>query len=449
MTTRVNRKLLYFRKKGTCFVKQILIKQNDSCTFLISIKNSKGGFPLASEQATNRNKKLSWDKKTWLLVLGIIFIATTLRSPLTAVGPIIADIKEGLTISNVWAGLITTIPLLAFAVISPFVPKISQRVGFERTLLSALILLAIGILMRSAGSIFFLFFGTIIIGVAISFGNVLLPALIKLKFPLQVGLLTALYSVSMNLSASIAAGVSNPIAETTIGWKGALACWGILAILAIIVWLPQLRNHVKVTNNNESSQRTKPMWKYPLTWAITFTMGLQSLLFYTTATWIPGLLETQGMSPSKAGWMFSILQIAQLPMTFLTPILAGKKADQRPLVALLSLFYFAGFAGIFMNWTELTLLWMLMIGFAGGASFSLSMMLFSLRSRNAQEAAELSGTAQSIGYLLAAIGPVLYGFIHDSFNSWHAANSLYLIVTVLLFVFAFISAKDRFVTKEQ
>ncbi|MGG0656169.1 CynX/NimT family MFS transporter [Rummeliibacillus pycnus] len=404
---------------------------------------------MASQQSARLSKKLNWNRNTWILVLGIVFIAATLRSPLTSVGPIISYIKEGLDISNVLAGFITTIPLLAFAIVSPFAPKFASRFGFEKTLLFAMGILAVGILIRSFGNTFSLLFGTALIGIAIAFGNVLLPALIKLKFPLQVGLLTSLFTLAMNITASVAAGVSYPIAGTSFGWKGALGCWIILTIIAIIVWLPQLRKKAELKENHKHTKLDKPIWKYPLTWAITLAMGLQSLIFYTTAAWIPAMLEAQGMSANQAGWMFSIMQFSQLPMTFLIPILAGRKSDQRSLVVMFGSFYVVGFAGILMNLTSLTMLWMILIGLAGGASFGLAMMFFSLRTHNALEAAELSGTAQSIGYLLAAVGPVLYGYIHDLFESWHAANILYAITVVGLIISAWISAKDRYVTPEK
>lgn len=406
----------------------------------------KGGVQHLTQETARQSKRLPWNRNTWILVLGIIFISSTLRSPLTSVGPIISYIKEGLGMSNVLAGFITTIPLLAFAIVSPFAPKFARRFGFERTLLVAMVILAAGIFIRSIGNTSFLLLGTALIGIAIAFGNVLLPALIKLRFPLQVGLLTALFTVAMNISASVAAGISYPIASTAFGWKGALVFWAVLVTIAFLVWLPQLRQQMVFKENHDHMKPSKPMWKYPLTWAITFSMGLQSLLFYTTAAWIPAMLESQGMSANQAGWMFSIMQFSQLPMTFLIPILAGRKSDQRSLVVLFTIFYIVGFTGILMNLTSLTILWMILIGLAGGASFGLAMMFFSLRARNAFEAAEISGTAQSIGYLLAATGPVLYGYIHDLFDSWHSANLLYIVTVIGLCISAWISAKNRFVT---
>lgn len=392
------------------------------------------------------SKKLKWTASTWLLVLGIVFIALTLRSPLTSVGPIIEEIQIGLQISSVVAGFITTIPLLAFALISPIVPKIARKITVERALFFATILLALGILLRSSGSVSMLFLGTALIGVGIAFGNVLLPSLIKLKFPFQVGLITAIYTVSMNSSASVAAGVSYPLSTLSWGWQGALGLWIVLAIAAILIWIPQTKFKPEIAVT--SSIKKKSIARYPLAWVIMLAMGFQSMIFYTTAAWFPEMFKAQGLSSAEAGFMFSIMQIAQIPMTFITPIIAAKLNDQRPIIVVLAFFYIIGFTGLLMGWTDYSVLWMILIGFAGGSSFSMCMMFFSLRSRDGIEAADLSGFAQSLGYLIAAVGPVLYGFLYERYNSFDQANLMYIVIVMISIIASFIAAKKRYVTND-
>lgn len=391
--------------------------------------------------------KNKWTSSAWLLTLGIIFIALTLRSPLTSVGPIINVIKTSLHISSVTAGFITTIPLLAFALFSPIAPILSRKISVEKTLLLAVIILTIGIALRSIGHISTLFLGTSFIGIGIAFGNVLLPSLIKLKFPLKVGLLTASYTVSMNTAASIAAGVSYPLSTLSFGWQGSLGIWIVFAIVAIIIWFPQ----TTLPQTNDSTQSTthhpkKPLWRFPLAWIIMLAMGFQSMIFYTTAAWFPEMFKDQGLTSAEAGFMFSIMQISQIPMTFITPIIAGKLKDQRVIVAVFALFYIIGFTGLLMGWTDLSIVWMILLGFAGGASFSMCMMFFSLRSKDAFEAADLSGFAQSLGYLIAAIGPVLYGYIYDQTSNFASANLLYIFIVIISITASYIASKNRFVT---
>lgn len=399
--------------------------------------------------ADDRNRKLQTTTTTTILfVVAIIFFASTLRTPLTGVGPIISFIRDSLGISNVLAGFLTTIPLLAFAIVSPFVPRISRKFGMEWTLFYSIILLTIGIILRSIGSTSLLIIGTILIGVAISFGNVLFPSFFKMKFPFHIGLLTGIYTVSMNISAAVALGISNPIAANSkLGWQGALAIPIILTLITLITWIPLLRgekvNLNNISKNNITKNETK-LWKSPLAWAIAVSMGLQSLIFYCSAAWLPEILISQGFSADKAGWMTSVMQMSQIPMTFLIPIIAEKLRSQRPIVILFTSFYILGFSGVFFEFTDFTVLWMILIGLGGGASFGTAVMLFTLRTKTAYAAAQISGFAQSVGYLLAAAGPVLFGYLHDATNSWHVPNGLFIIVAIVLCISAYISAKDRY-----
>ncbi|MEK9196723.1 CynX/NimT family MFS transporter [Ureibacillus sp. FSL E2-3493] len=402
---------------------------------------------MTTNKISHREKKLHTN--TILFVVAIIFFASTLRTPLTGVGPIISFIRDSLGISNVLAGFLTTIPLLAFAFVSPFVPRISRKFGMEWTLFYSIILLTIGIILRSVGSTSLLIIGTVLIGVAIAFGNVLFPSFFKMKFPFHIGLLTGIYTVSMNISAAVALGISNPIAaNSNVGWQGALAGPIVLTLITLITWIPLLRGEKVDLNNISKNGTTKSestkLWKSLLAWAIAVSMGLQSLIFYCSAAWLPEILISQGFSADKAGWMTSVMQMSQIPMTFLIPIIAEKLRSQRPIVILFTLFYIVGFFGVFFEFTNFTILWMILIGLGGGASFGTVVMLFTLRTKTAYEAAQISGFAQSIGYLLAAIGPVLFGFLHDMANSWYVPNGLFIIVSIVLCISAYISAKDRY-----
>lgn len=382
-------------------------------------------------------------KQTVLFVLAIFLIATILRSPLTAVGPVIPFLRDDLHISNGLAGFLTTIPLLAFAVISPFAAPIARRFGMELTLFYSIILLFVGISLRSTGYTSLLIVGTILIGVAISFGNVLIPSYFKLKFPLHIGLLMGIYTLSMNLSAGLSAGISYPIASSSLGWQGALAFSVILCIAVFIAWIPLLRGEKVEAMTPPTKKNERSLMRSPLAWAVAVTMGLQSLFFYSLATWLPEIYMAQGISPENAGWMVTIMQFAQIPMTFIMPIIAGKLASQRPITIFFVTCYFIGFVGVLMEWTDLAVVWMIFLGFAGGTSFSLCMMLFTLRTNTAYEAAQLSGFAQSIGYLLAAVGPAAFGYIHDASGSWFIPNMIFIVVTVVIFISSMISSQNR------
>ena len=362
-----------------------------------------------------------------MLIIGILFIAANLRAPLTSVGPLVSLIRDNLHISNTLAGTITSLPLFAFALFSPLIPGMARKFGTEVCFFGSVIILTLGILLRSYAGSFSLFLGTAIIGLAISASNVLMPSLIKKEFPNQVGVMTGLYSVSMSIFAALASGISIPLAVNSgLGWAGALKIWAVLSFISIIIWIPQLRKNSKMavdnmaadtleevnkTNNiDEPTMKEVSIWKSSLAWQVTIYMGLQSMIFYCIVTWLPSILIQQGMTSSQAGWMLSIMQLALIPTIFFCSILAGHTSSQHSLVMVGSLCIIIGFLGLLLvHGFKSTILWIILLGIGGGFTFSLSMMFFNLRTNNANEAARLSGMAQSIGYLLAAFGPMFFG----------------------------------------
>jgi len=381
------------------------------------------------ENLTARNNS----KASWLLLIGVILVSTNLRVPLTSAGALISFIRDDLGISNAIAGSITTLPLLAFAVLSPFAPKIANKIGMEWTIALSLILLIIGIGVRSISGISFIFVGTLFIGLAIAIGNVLIPGIIKMNFPLRVGLMTGIYAIFMNVFGALGSGLSVPIATLgSFGWKGALSIWGILTVISFIVWIPQLKK--ERGNQKVEIQREKKgsLWHSPLAWKITLFMGGQSLIFYTLITWLPDILYTNGYHSSAAGWMVFLMQFALIPSTFIIPVIAEKLDNQVTLAIVIAALFIIGFTGLLIGSAVLIPLWAIMFGIGCGSAFSLAMMFFTLRTKDGNEAAELSGMAQSFGYLLAAIGPVLVGALHDITNGWMVPIMLLIFISVIV-----------------
>lgn len=381
----------------------------------------------------------------WLLFIGIILVGSNLRAPLTSVGSLISLIRDDLGISHTVAGTITTLPLLAFAFLSPFAPKIAQKLGMERTIFLSLLVLLLGMVMRSLFGTSFLFMGTILIGLAIAIGNVLMPGIIKINFPLKVGIVMGCYAVGMNIFGALASGLSVPLSTIGgIGWKGSLAFWTVTACIAIVVWVPQLKKHEKLEDVGEvSSKKRGSIWRSPLAWYITLFMGLQSLIFYTLITWLPEILHLHGYSASAGGWMLFLMQFALIPITFIVPVVAEKMRDQKLLSGLTAMFFIVGLLGIFIGNSIFLPVAVIMMGMASGSAFSLCMMFFSLRTTDGQQAAEMSGMAQSFGYLLAAIGPTLFGALHDISGGWKLPLAMLIVLAVIIFVVAVAAGKDR------
>ncbi|RRN70866.1 MFS transporter [Peribacillus simplex] len=408
---------------------------------------------MSIHQAANQLEQTKMDIKPrlGLLIIGIILLGANLRAPLTSVGPLVTSIRDNLGISNTLSGSLTTLPLLSFALLSPFAPRIARRFGMELTLFLSLILLTIGIGIRSIDGVLTLLIGTILIGLAIAMGNVLLPSLIKHNFARNIGLMTGTYAVSMNLCGAIGSGISIPIASSGLGWAGALGCWGILSLITVFFWMPQLRRPFKSEKDVQTAHKVKNinLWRSGLAWQITFFMGLQSFIFYTVITWMPEILEQKGLNADEAGWMLSIMQLAVIPITFIVPILAGRLQSQRLLVVPPVIFLIAGIFGILYGSTIFIPVCMILIGIGVGTIFSLSMMFFSLRTQSTHEATELSGMAQSFGYLLAAIGPVLFGLLHDVTHSWTIPLFMLVVISALIFIVGMRAGKNEYVTTNE
>lgn len=391
-------------------------------------------------------------KDNILLVIGIIAVAAMLRAPLTAVGPVINEIRDDLLITNTVAGLLTTIPLLTFAAVSPLVSKAVARFSMPVTIFYAIILLIVSLYIRTFGSLEWFVLGTVLLGVAISVGNVTLPSYAKWKFPLQMGFITSIYSSTMNLTAGLGSGVSVPLAEMSgLGYKLSLSIWIVIAIVAMIIWIPQLRGTgrgLQAAKGDVSGAPKRKMRQSKMAWAIAIMFALQSTTFYTNVAWLPSILMDKGYSPETAGYFFMFCQFAQLPMTFLFPILASKVDSQRVIVMFITGLMLTGYLLLFAESFGLLVISMIFIGFGTGAAFSTCMLLFSLKARTDAGSISLSGFGQSIGYLFAAIGPFLIGYLYDVTDSWTPALFLYLLIVMMFFGAGMVATRKFYIEDE-
>ena len=382
-----------------------------------------------------------------LLVLAIVLLAANLRPALTSVAPLIGQIRTDTGISNGVAGLLTGLPLLTFAGLSPIAPRLARRFGMEWVLLASLLVLASGILLRSAGAVAALFLGTAVLGAAIAVGNVLLPSLVKREFPERTGLMTSMYSAALALSAAIAAGASFPIVERAgIGWRGSLALWALLALVAAVAWFPQIRSSDPANASTGTYRGVTGLWSSLLAWQVTLFMGLQSLAYYVVLTWLPEILQEQvGVSAAQAGWMLALAQVVVIPAMFLAPVLADRRPSQYSVVVVAVTLTGAGTLGLLVAASTATALWVVLLGLGQGACFSLALTFFALRAPDSEHAAALSGMAQSVGYLLAAGGPFLFGVLRDATHAWTVPLALLLAVALCLLVTGLGSARDAHV----
>lgn len=375
-------------------------------------------------------------KEKTLIILGIIFIAFNLRAPITAVGSVVEMIKSEYHLTSGMTGFITTLPLLAFALISPFVAKISQKLGYGKTMFLGLVFILVGEFTRSYTNVLGLFLGTTFLGIGIAIGNVLIPSIIKLKFKGKVGMMTSVYTSCMCIFAAVGAGISVPLAKgLDLGWKHSLSSWFVLTIITLFIWLPQLKssmvNNIKSTDNIEI--KSKSIWKSATAWWVTLFMGIQSLLFYSLVAWLPTIIIFKGMTDAFAGTMALTFQLTAIPATLIIPVLCDRYKHQRGLVVATCMLYLSGM-GLFLFGQShiLITIAVLLMSLGMGGSISLAIAFISLRSPNASKASELSGMSQSAGYLLAAIGPIMMGIIYDFLQDWSIPIMIFIGMIILL-----------------
>ena len=382
-----------------------------------------------------------------LLVLGILLIAANLRATFTGIAPVLEQIINHFGLSASQAGFLTTLPLIAFAVASPMAATLAKKQGLERTLFVALLFILAGVAARVINTSAMLFVGTAIIGVGIAIANVLLPSLIKRDFPAKVALMTSAYVLTMGVVSGGFSTLVFPLSQLNgLGWQLALGSSALITLASIIVWMSQLSKHTKPASIAQHTDTSKSVWRYLLAWQITLLLGLNSFLNYIIITWLPSILTETGHSATQAGAYHGAFQIATaLPGLILIPLLAKLK-DQSALSFILAMLSALSALGL-LYMPSFAFVWTLMLGFCSGACFILGLSFISLRTDDSQQAASLSGMSQSVGYLLAAIGPMLAGALHTTTGSWSAPLWLCAIAGVLCALCGLGSGKNTTLAK--
>ncbi|UXY14461.1 MFS transporter [Chitiniphilus purpureus] len=373
--------------------------------------------------ATTRPVNRAW------LVAGMLLVGLNLRPALSSVAPVLGAIREQAGLDAAGAGLLTTLPVLCLGLSAPIAPRLARRWGPERTAFIILLMLAASLLLRSVGGLAGLFAGSVLAGASIGIIGVLLPGIVKRDFPHAPGLMTGLYTMALCLGAALAAGITEPLRLAFAGhWQPALAAWSALALLAALVWAPQLRR--SGAGNAAPPPAVRGLWRDRLAWQVTLYMGLQSSLAYSVFGWLPTILIERGMSPVAAGWVLSVSILVQLLSALGGPWLATRGRDQRPAIVLMLALTLAGLLGCLFAPLSQRWVWATVLGLGQGGTFSIALTLIVLRARDPYMAAQLSGMAQGVGYTLAALGPFALGLLHQWHGSWAPAGVFFALVTL-------------------
>ena len=371
-------------------------------------------------------------KPNQTMMLSVILVAFCLRIIITGVGPLLPEITESLGLSGSASGLLTTLPLIAFAAVSSLAGGLGRRWGEGHTISIGLCLILLGTVLRSIAGVAGLYIGTAIVGIGAALGNVLLPAVVKAEYPTRVGQVTAFFTVAMVAAAALALALNVPLANAGLGWRGALLVWGAAVVITLIVWRKNASLRLEATEQSEAAAPEKPIWKSGLAWCVMLYFGINSLIFYAIIGWLPTILQSSGMESGTAGIVTALYQMVSLIPSLVVPTLAGRRQDQRGWLLLGSVLNIIGIITLMSSTAAAAQVTATVIlGLANGCAFSMGLALMGFRVKNAVDAARLSGFAQSAGYALAATGPMVVGWLHDLTPNWNIGLGYVLFTSVV------------------
>ena len=349
-----------------------------------------------------------------LALVGVVVLAFNMRTAIGEIPPVLPD----LGLSSAGQSILATVPVVCFGLAALAAPALRTRLGEERGLLLVLVVLLCGVVVRAAWPDGGLFPGTVLVGCGIAVMNVLVPSLIRRRFPGHVGLMTGVYTTALVAGGSLAAATTVPLRDAAGGSLHlALGVWALPVAVAIAAWLPQ-RRHRALPAVAGGREAIRALGRSPIAWYVTLFMGMQSLLYYSPLSWLPAIHRDQGIDATTAGFLLSTLNLISIPTTFLAPVLAHKMRDQRPAVAGCVALTAIGLAGILLAPSSTALVWVVVLGLGQGAALSLALLMIVLRAADDHTAARLSSMAQGFGYLLAAAGPLVMGLLHAATGAW-------------------------------
>jgi CP family cyanate transporter-like MFS transporter len=376
-----------------------------------------------------------------LLVVAVAAAGLNLRTAITSLPPLFPDLQTSLHLSSAALSLLAATPAICFGVVSAFTAWLNRRYGEEMILLVALVLLTAGLLLRGVAPGIMLFPGTVLAASAIAVLNVLLSSMAKRRWPERAGLLLGIYLTTLSAGAILSSLLSVPLYRSSGGSvRLALGVWAAPAALAVLLWLPQLRyrtagivpaNAEPVADGVAVPALPRPgvkMYRYALAWQVTAFMGLQGLLYYAALSWLPTIFQDRGDSAVTAGNLLALMGVGNLATSLIVPVLAHRRPSQRALIVPSLIGTAAGLAGSLWAPLGSAPFWVLVLGVSQGSCLGLAIFFMMARAPDADAAASLSAFSQSVGYLVASVGPLMVGLLHSATGSWNIPVALLLVL---------------------
>lgn len=374
--------------------------------------------------------------RAWLLMVCIGLLALTLRSPIVALGPVLGELREDLGLSAAQAGLLTSIPVLCFAVASPLASLTIRRAGVEFAITLTLLGVLAGTVVRSAGDTAATMLGTVLIGVAITVGNIAVPLIIRRDFPVhRQAAATGIYTAALNIGSTLAALLTAPVAAAT-GWRIGLASSVLAVVLALVVWLPAVGRRRALVPEPQPAAAPRPAGRASGRWA---TAGLaagfsgQAFAFYGVTAWLPTLLvEDVGMSPVEAGAASSFFHVFAIAGALGVP-LAARRADTAAVAAAVGAAWLFLPLGLLLA-PEQWWAWTAVGGVAQGGGITVIFVAIMRLAHDGPSAGRISAVVQGVGYGFGALAPAVLGFVHERTQTWSASLLVVLAATLTYLV---------------
>ncbi|WP_407641796.1 CynX/NimT family MFS transporter [Amycolatopsis panacis] len=378
-----------------------------------------------------------------LLAVAVVLTALNLRPAITSVGPLLAEMRTGLGASALWASVLTTVPGLCFAGAGMAAPLLSRRFGIGTAIGFALGVLTVGLVVRVLDGPYVVLGGTLVATAGIALVNVLIPVVIKDSFPARVGLMTGVYTAALQGGGAAGSALSPPLETALGGWRAALGSWAAVAAIALLVWFLATRGGGR-SPRPAADGTGRSLLRSPLAWIVTTFFGLQSFIAYVVMGWLPQVFIDSGVSKSAAGLLLGLISVIAVPISLVIPPIAARQGSQSAWIVGMGGCGAAGLAGVLLAPSWSPLLWSVLIGI-GMSVFSLALTVIALRARTGADTARLSGMAQGFGYLLAAVGPFVFGLLHDVTGGWQVSLIVLLAVLLVQMVFGALAGRRRFV----
>ena len=380
-----------------------------------------------------------------LVLIGLVVLAFNLRPAAVSVGTVLSDITADLSMSGTQAGLLTSLPVLAFALFGATAPRVAVAIGIHKTTLAALVCVVTGLVVRSRVESVVPFLAFSLVALAgMATANVLLPSLVKWHFPHRVGFITAIYSTSLAIGLTSASILTVPISQSFGGWRIGLVAWAIFAAIAILPWIALLREDRPVRGSTARHIGLGQIARTRLGWLMAGFFGLQALQAYSIFGWFAEVYRSAGFSAQTAGLLLGIITGVSIPMSFLIPSLAARLTNQMPIVVALVACYPLGYLGLILAPAAAAVLWAILVGVAA-STFPLVLTLIGLRARTAEGTAGLSGFTQSVGYVIASIGPFGVGLLYELTGGWTVPLSVLLALAVPLLLCGLAVSKPSYI----